>query len=69
MTMEFTAEPEQLGGVKVGDRVEISSPRLGLLMNRVTTSRDAAPWGFGIRQLMRATLARRKKGGFPCTVG
>ncbi|WP_230959528.1 copper-binding protein [Erythrobacter donghaensis] len=22
MTMEFTAEPEQLGGVKVGDRVD-----------------------------------------------
>lgn len=39
---------------KVGDTVEIRSPRLGMLRNRVTTSRDAAPWTFGIRDLMQA---------------
>lgn len=41
---------------KVGDLVQISSPRLGLLQNRVTTSRDAPPWEFGIRSLI-ATLS------------
>ncbi|WP_199554597.1 fumarylacetoacetate hydrolase family protein [Sandaracinobacteroides hominis] len=44
---------------KVGDIVSISSPRLGTLVNRVTTSKDAAPWRFGIRELMRV-LERRQ---------
>ena len=43
---------------KVGDRVRIHSPKLGTLANRVTTSKDAAPWTFGIRDLYRS-LARR----------
>jgi fumarylacetoacetate (FAA) hydrolase family protein len=43
---------------KVGDTVSISSARLGRLVNRVTTSRAAAPWEFGIRDLMR-NLAER----------
>lgn len=43
---------------KVGDVVRISTPKLGTLVNRVTTSRDAKPWIFGIRALM-ANLARR----------
>ncbi|KAB7644165.1 fumarylacetoacetate hydrolase [Polymorphobacter fuscus] len=43
---------------KVGDRVSIESARLGRLVNTVTTSRDAAPWDFGIGALM-ANLARR----------
>lgn len=41
-----------------GDRVTISSPKLGALFNRVTTS-DAAPaWTFGVRDLMRSLAAR-----------
>ena len=43
---------------KVGDIVRISTPKLGTLTNRVTTSRDATPWAFGIRVLME-NLARR----------
>lgn len=43
---------------KVGDIVEIRSPRLGMLRNIVTTSRDAAPWTYGIRDLMQAVSGR-----------
>lgn len=43
---------------KPGDMVRISSPKLGSLVNRVTTSKAAAPWTFGIRDLMR-NLAER----------
>jgi len=43
---------------KVGDVVRIHSPRLGTLQNPVTTSQDAAPWTFGIRDLYRALAAR-----------
>ena len=44
---------------KVGDMVTIESERLGRLVNRVTTSRDAPPWAFGIGALM-ANLAKRR---------
>ena len=43
---------------KMGDTVSISTPKLGKLVNRVTTSKDAAPWEFGIRDLMRNLAAR-----------
>ena len=43
---------------KLGDVVTISTPRLGRLVNRVVTSRDAPPWRFGIGALM-ANLAGR----------
>ena len=43
---------------KIGDVVRISTPRLGALVNRVTTSRDAPAWPFGTRALMR-NLAER----------
>jgi fumarylacetoacetate (FAA) hydrolase family protein len=43
---------------KEGDVVRISSPRLGVLQNRVTTSKAAAPWRFGVRALMRNLAAR-----------
>ncbi len=43
---------------KVGDEVRISSPKLGTLINTVTTSRDARPWTFGLRALM-SNLAQR----------
>lgn len=42
----------------LGDRVSVSSPRLGRLVNRVETSRDAPPWRFGIAGLF-GNLARR----------
>ncbi|HEX4736544.1 MAG TPA: fumarylacetoacetate hydrolase family protein [Allosphingosinicella sp.] len=43
---------------KMGDIVRISAPKLGALVNRVTTSKDAAPWHFGIRDLMRNLAGR-----------
>ncbi|HEU4650929.1 MAG TPA: fumarylacetoacetate hydrolase family protein, partial [Croceibacterium sp.] len=43
---------------KVGDTVAIASPKLGRLVNRVVTSRDAPPWTDGIGALM-GNLARR----------
>jgi len=43
---------------KPGDVVRISSPRLGVLENQVTTSDAAAPWTFGISALMRNLAAR-----------
>ena len=43
---------------KIGDRVIISSDRLGSLENTVTTSRDAPPWKTGIAEFMRGLSAR-----------
>lgn len=43
---------------KIGDVVRISTPRLGALINTVTTSDIAAPWHFGVRSLMN-NLAQR----------
>jgi fumarylacetoacetate (FAA) hydrolase family protein len=48
--MGFTHHP--------GDVVEISTPRLGTLVNRVTTAEEAPDWTFGIRDLW-ANLLRR----------
>ena len=38
---------------KVGDVVKVSSPKLGCLENRVTYSKDARHWTFGISDLMQ----------------
>ena len=43
---------------KIGDRVTISSRKLGRLVNTVTTSRDAPPWQLGIAGFMRNLAAR-----------
>jgi fumarylacetoacetate (FAA) hydrolase family protein len=43
---------------KVGDVVRVSSPKLGVLENRVTTCDAAAPWEFGVGALMRNLAAR-----------
>ena len=43
---------------KLGDVVSISTARLGRLVNRVTTSKEATPWTMGIGDLMR-NLAER----------
>ncbi len=42
----------------VGDVVTVSAPALGTLVNRVTTSDQAAPWTFGVTALMRSLAAR-----------
>ncbi|TFI59048.1 fumarylacetoacetate hydrolase [Sphingomonas parva] len=43
---------------KEGDIVRISTPRIGALINRVTTSKAAPPWTFGVRALMQNLAAR-----------
>ena len=43
---------------KRGDLVTIASPKLGALINRVTTSDKAEPWTFGAAALMRNLAAR-----------
>jgi fumarylacetoacetate (FAA) hydrolase family protein len=43
---------------KMGDIVHIHAPRIGTLVNRVTTSKAAPPWTFGIRDLMRNLAGR-----------
>jgi fumarylacetoacetate (FAA) hydrolase family protein len=43
---------------KVGDVVTIATPRLGRLVNRVTTSRDAPAWTMGLGALMRNLAGR-----------
>ncbi|MRX10630.1 fumarylacetoacetate hydrolase [Pseudoduganella sp. FT25W] len=43
---------------KLGDRVSISSPSLGMLVNHVQLSTTVAPWTFGVRALYR-NLAQR----------
>jgi fumarylacetoacetate (FAA) hydrolase family protein len=42
-----------------GDIVRIDSPRLGVLVNRVTTSKEALPWSYGIRDLIHCLSRRR----------
>ena len=42
----------------VGDVVRISSPKLGALINAVTTSDRAPPWTFGVRALLNSLAAR-----------
>jgi fumarylacetoacetate (FAA) hydrolase family protein len=43
---------------KEGDTVRVASPKLGALINVVTTSDRAPPWEFGTRALMRSLAAR-----------
>ena len=43
---------------KEGDVVRVSTPRLGVLENRVTTCKEAPPWNFGIADLMKNLLKR-----------
>ena len=43
---------------KDGDLVSIATPTLGTLINRVTTSKAAPPWRFGVRALMSSLAAR-----------
>ena len=43
---------------KEGDVVRVSTPKLGVLENRVTTCKEAPPWNFGIADLMKNLLKR-----------
>lgn len=43
---------------KVGDVVRIASPKLGVLENRVTTSKAAPPWAMGIGGLIENLVGR-----------
>ena len=43
---------------KVGDVVRVSTPKLGVLENKVTTSKAAPPWNFGIGDLMKNLTQR-----------
>ncbi|MEO9130900.1 MAG: fumarylacetoacetate hydrolase family protein [Sphingomonas sp.] len=43
---------------KTGDLVTIAAPRIGRLVNRVTTSKAAPPWQFGISDLMQNLAGR-----------
>jgi len=43
---------------KMGDEVRISTPHIGVLLNTVSTSRDARPWTFGVRALMHNLASR-----------
>jgi len=42
----------------VGDKVTISAPELGALINTVRLSTDVAPWTFGVRALYRNLASR-----------
>jgi fumarylacetoacetate (FAA) hydrolase family protein len=44
---------------KIGDRVSISTPALGMLTNIVRLSTDCPPWTFGMAELMRNLAARK----------
>jgi len=43
---------------RLGDRVAIGSPGLGMLVNTVRLSTEIDPWAFGVRSLYRNLLAR-----------
>jgi fumarylacetoacetate (FAA) hydrolase family protein len=45
---------------RIGDRVTISAPALGALVNRVDRSDACPPWDFGILDLMRFLASRGK---------
>jgi fumarylacetoacetate (FAA) hydrolase family protein len=51
-------EPGQGFTHKLGDLVTISSDRLGRLVNRVNTSRDAPAWETGIAAFVRNLASR-----------
>ena len=48
---------------KPGDRVRVSSPRLGVLENKVTTCDRAPPWTLGVSGLMHNLASRGLLGG------
>lgn len=51
-------EPGQGFTHKVGDIVKISSPKLGMLCNRVNVCPDILPWNYGVTDLINTLVAR-----------
>ena len=51
-------EPGQGFTHKLGDRVRVSTPRLGLLENEVCACEDAPQWTFGVSALMKNLASR-----------
>jgi len=49
---------DEKGEYKMGDVVEIATPLLGRLVNRVRRTDDCPEWTFGTRELMRNLVAR-----------
>jgi fumarylacetoacetate (FAA) hydrolase family protein len=43
---------------KEGDLVRVSTPKLGVLENRVTASKTAPPWNFGVLDLLKNLASR-----------
>ena len=43
---------------EVGDLVQISTEKLGILANQVTTSAEAPPWSFGLNELIKNLASR-----------
>ena len=43
---------------EVGDLVQISTEKLGVLVNQVTTSAEAPPWNFGLGELIKNLASR-----------
>jgi fumarylacetoacetate (FAA) hydrolase family protein len=56
--VEDREEPGRGFTHKPGDVVRISTPKIGTLVNRVTTSKEAPPWRFGISALMHNLAGR-----------
>ena len=52
------ARPLGRKGVVVGDRVRVSSEKLGVLENIVATCDQAPPWKLGVLELMRNLAGR-----------
>jgi fumarylacetoacetate (FAA) hydrolase family protein len=61
--IEDRAAPGQGFTHKLNDIVRISSPKLGVLENKVTHCDRAPPWRFGLSALMRNLAARGLLGG------
>ena len=57
-TLESTRPGIDVTTHREGDVVRIATPGIGALVNRVTTSKAAEPWTFGVRDLMRNLSAR-----------
>ena len=56
--LEAPFTEEKIRSLKVGDMVEIATPRLGRLVNRVMRTDQCPEWTFGTRALMRNLVAR-----------
>ena len=58
MTLSATSAVSSGFTHRLGDRVAISTPSLGTLVNHVNHSEAMPPWTFGVRALYRSLAAR-----------